>query len=266
MEVQELSLLLVEPSYVQRRIISGQLENIGVRHLTTVSSSVEAYVALRTHEPHVVLSAMHLSDTTGADMLMAIRGMESHADLPFILVSSERNEQYLEPVKQGGVTAIIKKPCNERDLYRALQRTLDLIGPRTIDVKPQVLTSLQILVVDDSRAARRFVIRVLSNLGLQHFTEAEDGLAAVAALQRSPFDLVVTDYNMPRLDGQGLLRYIRNESCQRQLPVLMVTSESCEARLGAVSQLGVNALCDKPFETEVVRSLLAGIVDGVGAS
>ena len=261
MEMQDLSLLLVEPSHVQQRIIRGQLENLGVHRLTTAESSADAFAKIEEARPDVVLSAMHLADMTGAEMLTSLRRADSSKDMPFILVSSESSDQYLEPVKQSGVTSIIKKPCNESDLSTALQRTLELVDPRSVEVSPQVLNNLKVLVVDDSRTARRFVIRVLTNLGLQHFTEAEDGLHAVETLQRTTFDLVVTDYNMPRLDGQGLLRFVRNESSRPKTPVLMVTTESNDARLSAVSQLGVSAMCDKPFAPEVVRRLLAGILN-----
>ena len=260
MEMHELRLLLVEPSQVQQRIICEQLENLGVIEPRTAASSSDAFVAMQAEQPDVVLSAMHLADKTGADMLEEMRASASHRDVPFILVSSESSDQYLEPVKQSGVTSIIKKPCREEDLNAALQRTLELVNPNAIEVSAQVLNALRVLVVDDSRTARLFVMRVLSNLGLQHFTEAEDGIQATQLFQQFNFDLVVTDYNMPRLDGQGLLRFIRNESSRPRTPVLMVSSESDEARLGAVSQLGVSAMCDKPFEPQVVRRLIAGLV------
>lgn len=260
MDVQDLSLLLVEPSQVQGRIISAQLENLGIAQIAKVKSSTEALESLSAATPDVVLSAMHLSDTTGADMLAALRASSAHRDLPFILISSERGSKYLEVVKQSGVTAMIDKPCKEADLHLALQRTVELIEPQTSEVSLEALSHMRVLVVDDSRAARRCIVRVLHNLGLRHFSEAEDGMEAAGMLERSTFDLVVTDYNMPRLDGHGLLRYIRNESSHPRIPVLMVTSESDESRLSAVSQLGVSALCDKPFEPNVVRRLIAGLV------
>ena len=258
--MQDLHVLLAEPSHVQQRIIREQLESLGVQHLTLAASGEESLNAIRNAVPDVVLSAMHLADSTGAEMLTTLRGIRAYEDLPFILVSSESSEQYLEPIKQGGVTSIIKKPCKEEDLGEALNRTLELIDPSTADFSPAVLNNMKVLVVDDSRTARKFIRRVLTNLGLQHFTEAGDGREAVEILQRSTFDLVVTDYNMPRLDGQGLLRYIRNESSRPKTPVLMVTSEDQESRLSAVSQLGVSALCDKPFEPQTVRRLIAGVV------
>ena len=264
MEVEDLRLLLVEPSHVQQRIIKQQLENLGVYRLTTASSSTEAMSMMDAELPDVVLSAMHLSDMTGADLLLKLRASPAHKDLPFILVSSESSDDYLEPIKQSGVTSIIKKPCTEDELTLALRRTLELVDPRSLDASPMALNHLRVLVVDDSRTARRFIIRVLTNLGLQHFTQAEDGRAAVEVLERQDFDLIVTDYNMPRLDGQGLLRYVRNESNQPRTPVLMVTSESNDARLGAVSQLGVSAMCDKPFEPDVVRRLICGMIDIAG--
>ncbi|MEL7372314.1 MAG: response regulator, partial [Myxococcota bacterium] len=237
-----------------------QLETIGIQRMVTAPTVATAWASLRDEVPDVVLSAMHLEDTTGAKMLTEMRSMELYRDVPFILVSSEMGAQYLEPVKQSGVTAIIKKPCKEADLKRALHRTLELVHPRPVEISPQVLNGLHVLIVDDSRAARRYITRVLTSLGLQHFTEAEDGQVAIELIDRVTFDFVVTDYNMPRVDGQGLLRYIRNESTQSNIPVLMVTSESNEARLGAVSQLGVSAMCDKPFAPDTVRRLIVGLV------
>jgi two-component system chemotaxis response regulator CheY len=97
---------------------------------------------------------------------------------------------------------------------------------------------------------------VLANLGIQHFTEAENGKQAVGIIDQHFFDLVVTDYNMPEMDGRELTEYIRTQSWQSTVPILMVSSESNQSRLAAVEQAGVSGVCDKPFESAMVKGLL----------
>jgi two-component system chemotaxis response regulator CheY len=110
--------------------------------------------------------------------------------------------------------------------------------------------------VDDSAAARAHIRKVLIELGLREIVEAPDGAEAIAALEKDAYDLVVTDYTMPRVDGRGLIEYIRRRSTKRDLPVIMVTTETDPIKLEAVRQLGVLAICDKSFKPEVVRSVL----------
>ena len=98
--------------------------------------------------------------------------------------------------------------------------------------------------------------RVLGNLGIENITEAGDGREAAELLASSMFDLVITDYNMPEMDGLALLRHIRGESWQSSVPVLMVTSEQNMGRLAAVERAGVSAICDKPFEAGSIRRLI----------
>ena len=87
------------------------------------------------------------------------------------------------------------------------------------------------------------------------------GYVAIDLLQNNMFDLVVTDFNMPEVNGQELTQYIREHSQQSHIPVLMVTSEANESHLANIAQSGVNALCDKPFEPETVRALLSRIME-----
>jgi two-component system, chemotaxis family, chemotaxis protein CheY len=76
-------------------------------------------------------------------------------------------------------------------------------------------------------------------------------------LETEAFGLVVTDYHMPRLDGRGLIDFIRHRSSISSVPVIVVTTETDPAKLAAVRQLGVSAICDKSFKPEVVRAVMA---------
>lgn len=76
-------------------------------------------------------------------------------------------------------------------------------------------------------------------------------------LEQAMVDLVITDYNMPEMDGRELIEYIRTQSWQAEVPILMVTSEQNMGRLAAVERAGVSAICDKPFEAGSVRRLIS---------
>jgi two-component system chemotaxis response regulator CheY len=113
-----------------------------------------------------------------------------------------------------------------------------------------------VLVVDDSASARSHMRRVLKAAGLDCIVEAEDGEQALALLEKETFHLVVTDYNMPRLDGRGVIDFIRSHSSMASLPVILVTTETDPAKLEEVRKLGVSAICDKSFPLEVIRRIL----------
>lgn len=260
MTFEDLSILLVEPSHAQQIILRGYLEKVGIRQIGVVDTMTKALEQVRAFTPHAVLSAMHLPDGKGSDLLLAIRSEEAVSDLAFMLVSSETRTHELEPVRQGGAVAIIPKPCTEDDLMKALGDTLDLLEKDSLILRDQDIADVRALVVDDSRTSRRFIVRVLGQLGIETVTEAADGLEAVERLAESFFDLVVTDYNMPNMNGHRLVEYIRQESTQPTVPVLMVTSEQSGARVAGVERAGVSAIVDKPFEIERVRQLLANVL------
>jgi len=85
---------------------------------------------------------------------------------------------------------------------------------------------LRILVVDDFPTMRRIVRGLLSELGYNNITEAEDGQDALGVLRNKPIDFVVTDWNMPRMQGIDMLRAIRADKNLSSIPVLMVTAEA----------------------------------------
>jgi two-component system chemotaxis response regulator CheY len=252
--------MLVEPSSMQRRIMHRALIDAGIQTVIDRENGTSAIASLETDEPDVIISAMYLPDISATELVHQLRDSQSHADTPFILVSSETRFQYLDPIRQAGVAGILPKPFSAQQLLTALAATLDLLGEseRDVDIEEQ---GLRVLVVDDSPLARKHISRVLASLGIAHIDQAEDGIDAISQIGSHLYDFVVTDYNMPRMDGKELIDHIRNDSGQTSLPVLMVTSEDNENRLSAVQQSGVSAICDKPFEPSIVRQLVQQMIN-----
>jgi len=254
--LDQLSVLLVEPSSTQQRIITNHLNGFGVMKIDTVATGNTAIDTMDKDKHDLVISAMHLEDMTGTELVQNMRMDDSTSDIPFMLISSETDFRYLEPIRQAGVIALLPKPYELDQLRRALFSTVHLLDPDSLDTTELHPEALEVLVVDDSFTARKHIKRVLSNMGVEKLSEAENGLEAVEIIKTKEFDLIVTDYNMPEMDGKQLVEHIRNNSSQKTIPVLMVSSESDDNRLAAVQQAGVSAICDKPFEPETVKELL----------
>lgn len=256
LQIEELSILLVEPSIPQRKIIVAKLAGSGVKNVESVSDLPEALQKLANYQPDLVVSAMYLPSGTGTELITAMRENSRLESIPFMLVSSETKFEHLDPIRQAGVVAILPKPFGGDELRQALQATLQYIESDDLDLESFDIRDVRMLLVDDSALARKHIRRVLENMGAVRITEAADGWEAIEILQHDEFDLVVSDYNMPHVDGEELLRYIRLKSSQSYLPVIMVTSEQNQAKLSSIQQSGVSALCDKPFDTLHVKQLL----------
>lgn len=254
----DLSVLLVEPSQMQAHLVTRMLKNQGVREikLHQTGNAALADLAMNGGSGWVVISSLYLPDMAGTELVSAMRSQDELEAVPFILVSSETRPQVLEPVRQSGACSIVAKPFNEQQLSRALYAAADYLNPPE-DIDVAEIESLRILLVDDSKASRRHLRRLLEELGIERITEAVDGKEAVVLLQETMVDLVITDYNMPEMDGRELTEYIRTQSWQNTVPVLMVTSEQNMGRLAAVERAGVSAICDKPFEAGSIRKLIS---------
>lgn len=257
----ELSILLVEPSDTQRRIIIQHLQQEGIVSIQTAANIEEAKAVVGRHKPDLIASAMHFEDGTAIDLLSYLRVNSDYTDIQFMLVSSECRREQLEIFRQSGVVAILPKPFHAEHLGKALNATIDLLSHDELDLSHFDVHDVRVLVVDDSRMARNVIKRTIGNLGIKLITEAEDGAQAIELMRNNMFDLVITDYNMPSIDGLALTQFIRNESQQSHIPILMVSSEANDTHLSNVSQAGVNALCDKPFEPQLVKQLLYQLLE-----
>lgn len=254
----EISVLLVEPSHMQAGLVSRMLQHQGARQVKVVESASAALFAMSEGKADglVVISSLYLPDMLGTELVAAMRADERLEAVPFILISSETRPQVLDPVRQSGACSIVTKPFNEQQLSRALYAAADYLNPPE-DIDASEIEGLRVLLVDDSLASRNHLRRLLVELGIERITEAVNGKQAVELLQDTMVDLVITDYNMPEMDGRELTEYIRTQSWQNSVPVLMVTSEQNMGRLAAVERAGVSAICDKPFEAGSIRKLIS---------
>jgi two-component system chemotaxis response regulator CheY len=124
-----------------------------------------------------------------------------------------------------------------------------------------------LLLVDDSPVMRSFLRRALSVCGFPvgRFLEAGNGQQALAVLRDRRADLVLTDINMPVLDGEGLLQALREDASLRAIPVVVVSTDATDSRRHRLLGLGAAGYLTKPFEPERLADLLDAVMSGRSA-
>ena len=120
----------------------------------------------------------------------------------------------------------------------------------------------RVLIVDDSALARRFVRRVLelSGFEVEHYLEAGNGMEAIKVILSGRVDLVLTDINMPEMDGEDFIFWLNQNEWLRRLPVIVVSSDSCQIRIRRLTEIGVRGYVAKPFTPEVLRSEIDRVI------
>lgn len=125
---------------------------------------------------------------------------------------------------------------------------------------------MKILIVDDFSTMRRIVKNLLRDLGFTNTSEADDGLTALPMLQSGKYDFLVTDWNMPGMQGIDLLKAVRADAKLASLPVLMVTAESKKEQIVEAAQAGVNGYVVKPFTAATLKEKIDKIFERIEAA
>ena len=132
-----------------------------------------------------------------------------------------------------------------------------------MDILMSADKNLKFLVVDDFSTMRRIIRNLLRELGFLNVEEAEDGVAALRKLRESNFDFVVSDWNMPNMDGLTMLQSVRADAELKKIPVLMVTAEAKKENIVAAAQAGANGYIVKPFTAATLDEKLNKILQNI---
>ena len=126
--------------------------------------------------------------------------------------------------------------------------------------------NMKILIVDDFSTMRRIIKNLLRDLGFNNTHEADDGNTAWPLLKSGNFDFLVTDWNMPGMQGIDLLRAVRADPGLSGLPVLLVTAEARRDQIVLAAEAGVNGYIVKPFTAQTLKEKLDKIFERLAAT
>ncbi|MCX4192953.1 MULTISPECIES: chemotaxis response regulator CheY [unclassified Methylophaga] len=125
--------------------------------------------------------------------------------------------------------------------------------------------NMKILIVDDFSTMRRIIKNLLRDLGFNNTQEADDGTTALPILQAGGIDFLITDWNMPGMQGIDLLKAVRADEKLSTLPVLMVTAETKREQIIEAAQAGVNGYIVKPFTAATLKEKIEKIFERINA-
>jgi len=118
---------------------------------------------------------------------------------------------------------------------------------------------IKVMVVDDQVTSRLLLSEALTELGFRTISVARDGEDALTLLKREQHHLVISDYNMPKMDGLSLLKEVRGETSMRKTAFIILTAQGDRALVQRAALLGANNVLAKPFTTEKLRRALEGV-------
>ncbi|MBI3584782.1 MAG: chemotaxis response regulator CheY [Nitrospinae bacterium] len=120
-------------------------------------------------------------------------------------------------------------------------------------------TNMKVLLVDDFATMRKIVRNILGQLGIKNVDEADDGSTALPKLKQNKYDIVISDWNMPKMTGLDLLKAVRSDENLKSLPFLMVTAEALKDNIVAAAQAGISDYVVKPFTAATLEEKLKKI-------
>jgi len=121
-------------------------------------------------------------------------------------------------------------------------------------------TSIKVLIVDDFATMRRILKNILKQIGFKNILEADDGTTALEVLEKQDVDLIISDWNMPKMTGLELLKKVRGSVKYKRTPFLMVTAEAQKQNVIEAVQAGVSNYVVKPFTAEAISEKLEKIL------
>ncbi len=205
----------------------------------------------------LILSDVEMPLMSGCQLCRNVRSSFTE-DIPFILLTSLDTEEAIMEGFASGADDYLLKPVVLSELLDRVRRWLNDRNPH------KVVRTERILVVDDSQAIRIMIIKALTSQGFQ-VDEAEDGLAALSRLREKEYHLLVTDFEMPRMDGLELCQRLRQgEAGDPLLPIVFATSRTSKTDTVKMRSIGVQAVIGKPFNPDRVSAEVERVLAEIG--
>lgn len=117
----------------------------------------------------------------------------------------------------------------------------------------------KVIFVEDSPTMRRIIMNSLSKIGIEDITEAENGKDALDKMGDESWDMVITDWNMPEMNGEELVKELRSQEKYNDMPILMITTRGMQDDVMTAIKMGVNGYVVKPFTPEILKKKIADI-------
>jgi chemosensory pili system protein ChpA (sensor histidine kinase/response regulator) len=284
--------LVVDDSLTVRKITSRLLDREGYVVLTA-KDGVDALEQMREELPDVMLTDVEMPRMDGFDLTRNVRGDERMKAVPVIMITSRTADKHREHAQQLGVDVFLGKPYEEGELLRHIaalakrappsapaapaRASAPAVAPlaappvvappvsRAVPPPAAPARQVSVLVVDDSLTVRKITGRLLTREGYA-VEVAKDGVDALEKLRAQLPDVMLTDVEMPRMDGFELTRNVRADERLKRVPIIMITSRTADKHRERATELGVDVFLGKPYEEGELLRQIASLAERVAAS
>ena len=230
-------ILLVDDSRLIHASVGKIIDENGFK-LIHAMDGVEGLQKAVEYIPDLIISDLDMPNMNGYEMCQEIKQREVTQDIPVVILSARGAGLDIDKGFDVGANDFLTKPVDEAELISRINLTLGSQGESSLREK--------ILVVDDSALVRNMMKQGLSQQGFEILT-ANDGQEGYdAAVEHEP-DLIVTDFNMPKMDGRELTRALKSREALSDIPVLMLTAADSDTDQRKGKHAGVAAFLSKPF-------------------
>lgn len=248
-EFKNKKVLLVDDSSTARQIIKRELIQIGFedQNVRDAADGEQALKFLAKTEFHLIVSDWYMPKMDGIELLKQVKADKRFKNIPFLMLTTEAEKKKISQAYESSADQYIGKPFKS-DPFRQIVNKL-LLGSHSYDDK-------KVLVIDDSAVLRMILAKNLVEVGFQksNIIESKDGEDGLDKLSVDKFDLVITDWYMPKIDGLEFVKMIKEKNHLKNIPLLMVTSEMDSKKELEAFRAGISAYIIKPFTANDLQS------------
>lgn len=244
-------IFIVDQSSLIKHKLDEQLKNDF--ELRSASYADTALLEIMEWQPDLIISGVEIGNITGFDLCVLLKMIPKFASKPFIILSSKAPEGLSEKTNEVGADLYLeKKPA-------ALVGIKDKILALLPTGQDPIHTDIKTLLVDDSSIIRHMMTNMLKGIGIQHVEHARNGAEALNILKKEKFDLLITDYHMPEMDGPALINAVRQKWSGKILPIIVATAME-DSKVGhEFRNVDIQAKLTKPISVHHLRETIVRI-------
>ncbi len=236
------AVLIVDDSITIRQVVKNELIQLGFmeHQIRETGDGKSASDILANTKFDMVISDWNMPKMNGLDLLKHIRSTPKLKDIPFLMLTSEANEENILKALEEGADQYITKPFKATMLEETIKKILSA---------KNVFGNKKVLVVDDSPVMRRIIKKNLKQAGFleENILESPDGDTATDRILVENFDLIISDWHMPKVDGLEFFYRLQAYDDFKDIPFLMVTSEAQKEKVMEALNAGISNYILKPF-------------------
>lgn len=248
--IPNLKFLIVDDIASMRKIVRATLGQLGFSDIQEAVDGNAALSKLRFEKFDLVITDWNMPAMSGLDFLKAIQGDEKLRRLPVLVMTAEESQETVNQALEMGSSGYLIKPF-----------TADALGQHISRIYAEMICfeRLRVLLVDDYPSMRRIMAKILSLIGVRTIAEAGSGPEALEKAKAEPFDLVITDWNMPDMGGLELVRALKSRKELCNLQVIVASSTITQQMVVQGKQAGVAEYLAKPFAPEDLKQRISRV-------